>query len=84
MSDPRDSLHRQSVTADGGAGADGDPKHRAHDHLLDQFLAKVDRSVFVIVVLDQFLHLITFILTKYNLRLVCQHMFDDLVGFLFV
>merc|ERR1719150_1936209 len=46
--DPRDPLHGEVVAGDGGAGADRDPEHGAHDHLLDQLLPEVDGPVLVV------------------------------------
>ena len=53
IGDPGDPLHGQTIAGDGGAHAHGDAEHAAHDHLLDQGLAEVDRLVLFIVLLNQ-------------------------------
>ena len=53
IGDPGDPLHGQTIARDGGAHAHGDAEHAAHDHLLDQGLAEVDRLVLFIVLLNQ-------------------------------
>ena len=68
--DPRDPLHGEAVAGDGGAGADRDPEHGAHDHLLDQLLPEVDGAVFVVVSLDKAAELIELVLRELHLRLV--------------
>ena len=70
VSNPGDSLHSQPVPVNGGAGADRDAEHGAHDHLLDQLLAEVDGAVFVVVGLDQAAELIELVLGELDLRLV--------------
>ena len=53
IGDPGDPLHGQTIARDGGAHAHRDAEHAAHDHLLDQGLAEVDRLVLFIVLLNQ-------------------------------
>ena len=68
--DPRDPLHGEAVAGDGGAGADRDPEHGAHDHLLDQLLSEVDRPVLVVVSLHQTLQMKGLVVRELDLRLV--------------
>ena len=72
MGDPRDPLHGQPVAVDGRRSAQGKPEHGAHDHLLDQFFAKVDGSVLVLVFLDHLIDHLPFVVAKFNLRLRVQ------------
>ena len=53
IGDPGDPLDGQTIAGDGGAHAHRDAEHAAHDHLLDQGLAEVDRLVLFIVLLNQ-------------------------------
>ena len=69
IGNPGDPLHGQTIARDGGAHAHRDAEHAAHDHLLDQGLAEVDRLVLFIVALDEQVEAGEFFRGELDLRL---------------